>query len=142
MKQFWNRNHEKIITFLLFVILFLGIISVIAIFGGVVMKLFGFEYESVGSIILLFIIASIISYPISMIAETLPKVLLSFEYLSRNAAILLYVVLDTIATALGLSVVDHFMKSVSASDTAIVVISLLLALPGIKDIDEKPKGVD
>lgn len=142
MKQFWNRNHEKIITFLLFAILFLGIVAVIALLGGAVMKIFGFEYKTVGSIILFFLIATIISFPISLIAETLPKVLLAFEKLSKELAILLYIVLDTIVTFLGLSTVDYFMESVSASDTSIAIVALLLSLTGIKDIAKKPKGVN
>lgn len=142
MKQFWNRNHEKIITLLLFSILFIGLVAVIALLGGAVMKMFGFEYKSVGSIILFFLIATVISFPISLIAETLPKVLLAFGKLSKELAILLYIILDTIVTFLGLSTVDYFMESISASDISIVIVALLLSLIGIKDIDQKPKGVN
>ena len=42
-------------------ILFLAVMSVIAVLGGAVMKLFGFRYQSVGSIIVFFVIAAIIS---------------------------------------------------------------------------------
>lgn len=142
MKQFLNKNHEKIITLLLFAILFIGFVAVIAIFGGAVMKIFGFKYKSIGSIILFFLIATIISFPISLIAETLPKVLLSLGKSSKESAILLYIILDTIVTFLGLSTVDYFMESVSASDISIVIVALLLSLTGIKDIDQKPKGVN
>lgn len=142
MKQFWNKNHEKIITLLLFAILFIGLAAVIALLGGAVMKIFGFKYKSIGSIILFFLIATIISFPISLIAETLPKVLLSSGKLSKESAILLYIILDTIVTFLGLSTVDYFMESVLASDISIVIVALLLSLTGIKDIDQKPKGVN
>lgn len=111
MKQFWNKNHEKIITLLLFAILFIGLAAIIALLGGAVMKIFGFKYKSIGSIILFFLIATIISFPISLIAETLPKVLLSSGKLSKESAILLYIILDTIVTFLGLSTVDYFMES-------------------------------
>lgn len=141
MKQIWKKYQEKIITFFLFVALFIGAVSVIALFGGSIMKIFGFQYKSVGNIILFFILATIVSYPISLIAGTLPKILLSFGRLSKQTAILFYVILDTIATSFGLSVVDYFMETVSATDHSIIIVSFLLALPGIKDIDEKPKGV-
>lgn len=74
LKGFWNKHHEKIISFLLFAVLFGGVLSVIALFGGMIMKIFGFEYKSKGNLILFFIIATFVSYPLSLIAETLPKV--------------------------------------------------------------------
>ena len=106
------------------------------------MKIFGFEYESIGSIILFFVIATIISYPFSLIAEVLPKVLLSFGKLPKQMAILFYIILDTFATFYGLRVVDYFMQSVSATDISIIIVSLILALFGINDVDKKTKGTD
>ena len=88
MKEIWNRHKEKLITFLLCGLLFVGVLSIIALLGGAIMKIFGFEYESIGSIILFFVIATIISYPFSLIAEVLPKVVLSFGKLPKQMAIL------------------------------------------------------
>ncbi len=105
------------------------------------MGVFGFRYQSVGSLILFFIIAAVVSYPVSLIAESLPKMLLYFGKISRGTAVPLYLLLDTIATAVGLMIVDYFMKSVAATDFSIVVISLLLAFIGVKDIDKKPRGI-
>lgn len=107
MREFWRRHHKKMIPLFLLGILFLAVMSVIAVLGGAVMKLFGFRYQSVGSIIVFFVIAAIISYPIGLVAQTLPKVLLHLGRLSKNAAVLLYIALDTIATAFGLSIVDY-----------------------------------
>lgn len=106
------------------------------------MKIFGFEYESIGSIILFFVIATIISYPFSLIAEVLPKVVLSFGKLPKQMVILFYIILDTFATFYGLRVVDYFMQSVSATDISIIIVSLILALFGINDVDKKTKGTD
>lgn len=142
MKNFWEKHHEKIITLALFGVLFVGVMSVIALLGGAVMRVFGFQYRSAGSVILFFAIATVISYPINLFAETLPKVLLHHGKIPKSTAIPLYLLLDTIATALGLKLVDYFMESVSATDFAIMVVSLLLALAGVRDIDEKPKGVE
>ena len=142
MKGIWNRHKEKIITFLLCGLLFVGVLSIIALLGGAIMKIFGFEYESIGSIILFFVIATIISYPFSLVAEALPKVFLSFGKLSKQMAILFYIILDTFATFYGLRVVDYFMQSVSATDISIIIVSLILALFGISDVDKKTKGTD
>lgn len=142
MKELWNKHHDKIITFLLFAVLFTGVVAVIAVFGGAIMKIFGFEYKSIGSIILFFIIAAIVSFPLGLVAGALPKVLLFFGKLSKSTAVILYIVLDTMATFFGLNIVDYFMETVSATDSAILIVSLLLSLFGINDIDKKPKGID
>lgn len=116
MIDFLKKHWAKIIAFLILVIIILGVVSVVAIFGGFIMRFFGFEYESVGSIILFFLFASIISYPIGLIAEALPKVLLNeFHRGTLGQARFLYLFIDTIATAIGLTVVDMFMDNVSAS---------------------------
>ena len=142
MKEIWNRHKEKLITFLLCGLLFVGLLSIIALLCGAIMKIFGFEYESIGSIILFFVIATIISYPFSLIAEALPKVFLYFGKLSKQIAILFYIILDTFATFYGLRAVDYFMQSVSATDISIIVVSLILALFGISDIDRRIKGIN
>lgn len=141
LKALWSKFYEKIITLLLLVALFVGVMSILALVSGAVMGVFGFRYQSVGSLILFFIIAAVVSYPVSLIAESLPKMLLYFGKISRGTAVPLYLLLDTIATAVGLMIVDYFMKSVAATDFSIVVISLLLAFIGVKDIDKKPRGI-
>ena len=123
------------------IIIILGVVSVFAIFGGFIMQFFGFEYESVGSIIWFFLLASILSYPISLVAEALPMVLLNeFHRGTVGQARFLYLFMDTIATAIGLTVIDMFVDSVSASEIAVFVISFLFALPGIKDIKIKDEN--
>ena len=56
-----NKNREKIITFIICSVLIIAVLSIIAVFSGAIMRLLGFEYESVGSFILYFVIASIVS---------------------------------------------------------------------------------
>ena len=51
----------------------------------------------------------------------------------------LYLFIDTIGTAFGLTVVDMFMDSVSATELAIFVVSFLLALPSVNDIKIEDK---
>ena len=140
MKQFWKKHYPAVIGSLLLALLFLAVISAIAVFSGVVMTWFGFTYRSIGSIILFFVIATLLSLPISLFAKALPRVLLFHFGYPRSLAVLLFVGLDTIATFVGLRIVDHFMESVTATDTAILVVSLLLALWSIRDMLEKPKG--
>lgn len=137
MKKFWIENKDKIITFIICGTIFIGMLSIIALVSGTVMKLFGFQYESIGSIILFFIIATIMSFTLNLIAGALPKALYELKRISKLYAFILYLTLDTIATSFGLKIVDYFMSSVSATTISIVVISFLLALPGRDDFKGK-----
>ena len=132
-----NKEREKIITFILGALLIIVVLAIIAIFSGAIMRLLGFEYESVGGFILYFIIASVVSYPINLIAGALPKALLNLDRITREIAVCMYVLLDTIATFYGFYIVDYFMPSVSANTISLIVLALVFALFGISDVKKK-----
>ena len=132
-----NKKREKIITFIFGALLIIIVLAIIAIFSGAIMRLLGFEYESVGGFILYFIIASVVSYPINLIAGALPKALLNLDRITREIAVCMYVLLDTIATFYGFYIVDYFMPSVSANTISLIVLALGFALFGISDIKKK-----
>ena len=117
--------------------LVLAVLAAVSLVAGGVMKMFGFAYDSVGSLVLYFIFASVLSAALGQAFSALPKVLYEMGKLNRAEGIILYLVLDTLVTAVGLGVVDRWMPSVSASDRAIVAVSLLLALPGLGDFKKK-----
>lgn len=132
-----SKKQEKIIVFIIGAVLIIGILSVLAVFSGVIMRLLGFEYETVGSFILYFIIASFFSYPMNLIAGALPKALLNLGKLSKKKTVCLYMILDTIATFCGFRTVDFFMPTVSANVISLIVISVIFALFGVSDIVKK-----
>ena len=132
-----NKKREKIITFILGALLIIIVLAIIAIFSGAIMRLLGFEYESVGGFILYFIIASVVSYPINLIAGALPKALLNLDRITGEIAVCMYVLLDTIATFYGFYIVDYFMPSVSANTISLIVLALVFALFGISDVKKK-----
>ena len=101
------------------------------------MRLLGFEYESVGGFILYFIIASIVSYPMNLVAGAFPKALLNLDRITRQMAVCMYVLLDTITTFFGFYIVDYFMPSVSANTISLIVLALVFALFGISDVKKK-----
>ena len=101
------------------------------------MRLLGFEYESVGGFILYFIIASIVSYPMNLVAGAFPKALLNLDRITREMAVCMYVQLDTITTFFGFYIVDYFMPSVSANTISLIVLALVFALFGISDVKKK-----
>ena len=101
------------------------------------MRLLGFEYESVGGFILYFIIASIVSYPMNLVAGAFPKALLNLDRITREMAVCMYGLLDTITTFFGFYIVDYFMPSVSANTISLIVLALVFALFGISDVKKK-----
>ena len=101
------------------------------------MRLLGFEYESVGGFILYFIIASIVSYPMNLVAGAFLKALLNLDRITRKMAVCMYVLLDTITTFFGFYIVDYFMPSVSANTISLIVLALVFALFGISDVKKK-----
>lgn len=82
--DFFKNNKEKLITFIVCGTIFVAVLSVIALLSGVVMRLFGFRYQSIWSIILFFIIATVVSYPINLIAGGLPKALYKLKRISKK----------------------------------------------------------
>lgn len=127
---------EPIIGYGIVFIVLITVISVIAILGGGIMRLFGFEYTSVKSIIIFFTIVTIVGFPIETLALSFPKALLSLDKITIKLAKILFVILDTLSTMLTMSLIDYFMGSVSASDISIFVISFIIALLSMKDLNE------
>lgn len=129
--------RKKVLDFLGFIIcvaVVLGIVSVITLVGGSIMKIFGFRYESVGKIILFFLIFAIVGFPMEVFAQALPNALLSLDRISFMSAKVLFVFLDTTATTIAMVVVDHFMKSVSASLLSILVVAFLFAITSLDEV--------
>lgn len=128
-KRILKDVFDSLAVFLAAVFLFIGVIAVLCVFGGEIMRCFGFRYTSVRSVIGFFVIGAIISWPISLAAEAIPKVLCYDKKVLRKwQAVILYVALATFATSVGLFVVDSHTTKVVANRPSIIVVSLLLAL--------------
>ena len=126
-------DKEKFKTFIMCSTIFLVVLSIIALISGSIMKIFGFQYKSIGNIVLFFIIATIMSFPLNLIASAFPKALLKLGKINRQTAFIIYLILDTIATSFGLLVVDYYMPTLSATNISIIIISLLFAFMGKDD---------
>ena len=128
----------KLIGFLIIVAIIVAIISLLALFGGALMKMFGFTYKSVGSIVLFFAISGILAFPIELFVKAVPKVLFShFKKINEFEAKVMFVVLDTLLSMAMFSMVDYFMKSVSATPISLFVVSLVMSLLCMNDVIEK-----
>ena len=99
--------RKKVLDFFGFIIcvaVVLGIVSVIALVGGSIMKIFGFRYESVGKIILFFLIFAIVGFPMEVFTQALPNALLSLDRISFMSGKVLFVFLDTTATTIAMAI--------------------------------------
>lgn len=126
---------KPIIGYAFISIILIAVISVIAILGGGIMRIFGFEYTSIKSIIIFFIIVAIAGFPIEILSIVIPKALLALDKITIKWAKVLFILLDTLSTMFTMSLIDYFMGSVSASDLSILVISFMIALLSIKDFN-------
>ncbi len=119
----------SLLVFFLAVFLFVGVVVLSCICGGEIMRIFGFTYQSMHSLLLFFIVGAIISWPISLAAEAIPHNLcFSRRLISKGQAVIMYIVLATLSTAAGLLIVNEHIQGVAANNTSVLVVSLLLAL--------------
>lgn len=124
-------------SFLFGIILF--IVFVLACFGGVIMHFFGFYYESVWKLMLFFILSGLVGLPLELVAKGVPKALLAFDKISAGFARGLFLILDVLSTIVSMTVVDHFMESVSVTWRSVVVIAVIIAIISVKDIGRTKK---
>lgn len=117
-----------IIIIVISIVIFVTIFALLTLFGGSIMLLLGLEYNSVWSVILFFIISSVISFPLDIFIEALPKALVQNERLSKKQARVLFFVENTIIGIIVLGVVDYFMDSVTASLLSITIVSIIMSL--------------
>lgn len=87
---------EKLIKWLagllgsgIMILLLFGTFAVVALVGGNVMRLFGFRYDSVGQLLLYFLLGELIGLPLDLISTALPKVLYRMGKLWFRAGIVM-----------------------------------------------------
>ena len=88
--------------------------------------------------LLFFVISGILAFPIELFVKAIPKVLFShFKKINELEAKIMFVVLDTVLSMIMFSLVDYFMKSVSATPISLFVVSLIMSLLCMNDVIEK-----
>ena len=81
--------------------------------------------------------SGILVFPIELFVKAIPKVLFSrFKKISAFEAKVIFVVLDTSLSMIMMSLVDYFMKNVSATSVSLFVVSLVMALLCMNDVTE------
>ena len=132
-------KKPKVTGYILGTILVAGVIAFMALGGGMVMSVFGFQFHSMGNVILFFLAASAISYPIVRLVTQIPRIMCVNGQITKGAAAALYIALGTAANALCCFILDKMMDTITATFPAILVISTLYSLFGVKDVDKRPE---
>ena len=134
-----KKSGNGLFGYLLGFAVVIAVIGAIAFGGGMVMSFFGFQSESPMSVVLFFLAATAISYPLIRLVTQIPRIMCVQHMITKGAASALYIALGTAANAICFYVLDLMMDNISATFPAILVISVLLALPGVKDVDKIPQ---
>lgn len=140
MKNRYKELCGKIIAVLILIIVIAGVLAVMTIGGGALLKAFGFEYDSTKALICFFLVYYIISLPFESIADALPKALKQLGKIKKENRVTGFVG-DVIMTCLTMSLVDYFMKSVYIPEIAIFVYAMVMAAVSVymeeKETDEE-----
>lgn len=118
----------------------LAVFAAVSFLGGNFMTLFGFSYESVGSLLLYFVAGELMSLPLEIGIVGTSRALYRQGYVNRRQANLLYIPLDTIATIFAYWMADQLMSDVSASGLSLWMLGFcaaVLTVPIRKEPSEK-----
>ena len=140
MKERSKKLLASAVAWGVLVLIIAGVIALLSVAGGAVMKIFGFHADSFGSIFLFFLLAGIIGFFGEALAKAFPAVLHEKELVTDAGAKVIFVTLDTIFSMLSFLAADTLLDSVMASDLALAVLSLLLAILSLKDFSGKLQG--
>jgi len=107
-----KNKFYSILAWIILVIIILGIIGLIGTSGVILLKMVGIQYQSLKDLIIFIIMLFIISIPIDLLIEILPKVLHKADKIKKeNIPFILYP-LNYIGNILTIGVIDLLMESV------------------------------
>ena len=119
---------EKLITVLLALGLMGGLIALEALVFSGLLRLLGFQYRSLGWLVLYLLISAALSLPLELFTNGLARVLYRLGKATRRQANLLFIPLDTLCSFFIFWLVDACMDAVTATGLSILVLALLFAL--------------
>ena len=119
---------KNLITVLLALGLIGGLIALEALVFSGLLKLLGFRYGSLGSLVGYLLLSAALGLPLELFTNGLARALFRLGWATRRQANLLFIPLDTLCSAAVFWLVDAFMDSVTATGLSILVLALLFAL--------------
>lgn len=88
-----KKTIAAILGYLVMTVLLLLVLAGVILAIVVLMRFFGFTYESLESLLLFFMAVMILGFPLELVSKALPKVLLSQRKLNLKQARVLFVIM-------------------------------------------------
>lgn len=119
------------------------ILLLITFFEFIILNLFGLQYQSIGALVLFFLIYLILEIPISLITVAITPVLKELGMIPSSKGLLPFM-LDSGLSFTLVKLLDMFMESISITWLGAVLFAIVTGLVGllIRDKDEEPPMLD
>jgi len=124
-----SMNKDIIFSIIAWVILATIAIAVIGFLGTagiVILKIVGIEYQSLKYLIIFMVVLFLVSIPINLFVEPLPKALYTVGKIKRENIDLILYPLDFIGNMVAINIADYFMESIKLSFMSACIFSMIL----------------
>lgn len=122
-----NKNIIfNIIAWVILAIIVIGIIGFLGAAGIVILKIVGIEYQSLKYLIIFMVVLFLLSIPIDLFVEALPKALYTVGKIKKESINLILYPLDFIGNMVAINIVDFFMQSIKLSFMSACIFSIIL----------------
>lgn len=112
-----------------------AVISTLPVPGDTVMRWFGLKYDSFSAMILYFLLAGVVGFPLQILVKAFPRALLMMGRISMKPAKLLLFVLNTAAIFLMMVLADRLIGAVSVGSVTVFIIALVMSLLSLDDLE-------
>lgn len=133
-----KKNCTNFLVGTLCILFLLLVFSLVAVFYGGVMSCFGFEYRSLWSLLLFFMVTGFITFPVEALYTYSIKQAINMEKISQTKGKILFCLFDFISNFLAMVLVEHVMDSISANLLGFATGALLFSLTSVGDIKKTP----
>ena len=120
--------REKLITALLALGLIGGFVALEALLLSGLLRLLGFQYDSLGWLALYLLLSAALGLPLELFTNGLARAIYKRGRATRRQANLLYISLDVLCSCFIFWLVDALMDSVEGTGLSILALALIFAL--------------
>lgn len=125
------KKTEDILGIIFVGFIFLAIIFILTfIFGGILLSLLGFEYDSLASLAKFFIIYIIVGLPLDLVIDCFFRVLQDVKGLTNAQHNALYFTIDVPLNMIVIGILEYIMDDISCSILTAFLFSAIFCLFG------------
>jgi len=128
LKEKIKAFFEKLPAFGTAALVMTGLFLVIVVISGTVMRVFGFHYDSVGQLVLYFLLVELLGFPVDLLCQGLPRLLYKRGVASGRQINLFYIPLDALCSMAVFWIGDQIVEGVSATMLSLWIIAFLFAV--------------